>query len=246
MGRKTRAELMSLAGILANNEEAQTIVRPWLDDWLQRTAKTWPYPMLKSRASGIAVDAGSVGVVIEGADLDQVGASVHRILNGVVFWRAQSGYNPNGRMVIRPFDALVDPSRDYSVSDPALRRGLPETCRIYTGLQEDGNAESGSISIIFDPVPSIAIYLAFDYWMIPAAIGIDEADDTTKPWYPNDRTLVEVIKLCIMDMDKGDEPDQAYAMQEAKVADMVVADRDFDGTQAGDNEWMQLDPNVFK
>lgn len=246
MGRKTRSELMALAGILANNEEAQSIVRTWLDDWLQRTAKTWPYPMLKSRASGIAVAAGALGVNVNGGDVGQTGASIHRILNGVIFWRAQTGYNPNGRALIRPFDASVDPSRDISVSDPTQRRGLPETARIYTGVQETGNAESGSVSIFLDPVPDRAIYLAFDYWMIPAALGSSESFDTLKPWYPNDRTLVEAIKLCILDMDKGDEPDPAHAAQEMKVAGMVIDDRDFDGSQAGDNEFMQLDPNVFR
>lgn len=246
MGRKTRAELMSLAGILANNEEAQTIVRPWLDDWLQRTAKSWMWPVLKNRATNVPVSAGVTGLNIGAGDLSQTGASIHRLLNGVVMWRSQAGYSPNGRMLIRPFDAPVDPSRDFSVSDPAQRRGSPETCRVYTGLQETGNAESGSVTLVFDPVPNIPIYLAFDWWMIPKAIGASAVDDTEQPWYPSDRTLVEAIKLCIMDLDKGDEPDQAYAMQEAKVASMVVDDRDFDGSQAGDNEWLQLDPNTFR
>lgn len=245
MGRKTRGELMEEAGLSSGNLDGESFIRTWLDNWLFRTAKTWPWPVLKARINMVALAAGEASLQVGGGN-GGVDAHIHRLLGGVVFYRAQTGFNPNGRILVRPFES-ADPSRDISVTDPLQRRGLPETVRIYTG---DGNAageiEIGSITLVFDPVPNQALYLAFDAHYIPENLTSGSAGDTERPWYPNDRTLVEACKCALLDLDKGDQTDPAFDRAMGALGAMVVDDRDFDGDQAGDNQWLQLDPSVFR
>jgi hypothetical protein len=244
MGRKTRAELMSEAGLVASNDQASSFVRLWLDNWLTRTAKTWSWPMLKGRIGPVSVAAGT-GALSVGNGESNINQRLHRLVNGWVFWRGQSNANIRGRAFVRPFDN-PDPDVDLSVRD-TTRQGYPETVRIYTGLGAGGaDPESEVLTMVLDPIPSIPVYLYFDALILPPNIGAAAADDTVRPWYPNDRTLVDACKCAIMELDKGDEDDAAYDKAMTALGLKVVEDRDFDGQQAGDNEWLSLDPAQFR
>lgn len=240
MGNLTRAQLMAHAGLAAGNTEAASFVRTWLDTWLQRTAKSWTWPLLKTRVADVAVPAGTSSLIVGNGEAN-VTRKIHRLLNGVVFWRVQSGYSPNGRMLIRPF-ASTDPTKDLNVSDPTKRRGYPSTVRIYTGV----DAEHGTLTLVFDPIPVVALYISFDIHFIPADLGATEGADTSRPWYPNDRTLIQACKCAILELDARGERSEHYDAESAKLGAMVTDDRDFDGEQAGDNQLMGLDPSVFR
>lgn len=245
MGQMTRAELMAQAGLEAGNLDANSFIRVWLDTWLARTAKSWSWPLLKKRVTDIAVSTGTASVTIgKGTSTTITGQGtltthyVHRLLNGVLFYRPQSGYSPNGRIFVRPL-ANTDPAVDESVSDPATRRGLPDTCRVR-------KSADGALTLYLNPVPDRALYLACDVLWVPPAIGAASANDTQYPWYPNDRTLLQACKCAIMAMDAQSETTGALDAEQGKLAAMVVDDRDFDGAEAGDNEVMQYDPSVFQ
>lgn len=244
MSTMTRAALMSQAGLAAGNTQASAFVRTWLDAWLQRTAKTWSWPCLKMAISNVPVTTGSI-VATLGNGSGGVTPYLHKLLNGVVFWRVQTGYSPNGRAFIRPIGD-TDPSTREELIDPSKGRGKPETVKVRMGDVDTPGQSPGVLRLYFDKPTDVPLYLSFDAHVIPAAIGPLAANDTTKPWYPSDRTLIQACKCANLEIDAGGEQDPAHEAEMMKLAAMVVDDRDFDGEQAGDNQLMALDPSVFR
>lgn len=241
MGILTRQQLMLQAGWAAGNDQAAVFVRTWLDAWLHRTAKSWSWPCLKRSVTNIPVSAGALGVVVEPGDVDN--NYIHKLLNGVVFWRVQSGYQPNGRAFIRPL-AETDPNLYEALKDTTQGRGKPETVKVRVGTDTPG--ESGALTLLFDKPTDVALYLSFDAHLIPPNIGSASSADTEVPWYPNDRTLLQACKVAILELDAAGERSDHYDAENLKLGAMVVDDRDFDGEQAGDNQVMGLDPSVFR
>lgn len=241
MGILTRAELMAQAGLAAGNDQAASFVRTWLNTWLQRTAKSWSWPVLKRSTGNIPVDAGSIGVQIEPADVG--GNYIHRLLNGTVFWRVQSGYSPSGRAFIRPLSD-TNPDIREELIDTSKGRGKPETVKVRTGGDDPGGW--GTLTLLFDKATDVALYISFDAHVVPPNLNTLEAGDTLIPWYPNDRTLIQACKVAILEIDAAGERDAHYDAENMKLGAMVVDDRDFDGEQAGDNQLMALDPSVFR
>lgn len=238
MGTLTRAELLGQAGLAAGNTEAASFVRVWLDAWMARTAKSWSWPVLKANISNVSVQTGALSIQL-GNGTNGVTQYLHKLLNGTVFWRVQSGYAPNGRAFIKPLSDVDPTTRDGSI-DPNQNRGKPETIKVRMD-----SAFPGKLTLYFDKPTDVAIYLSFDAHIIPANIGTDADDDTTVPWYPNDRTLLQACKCAILELDAAGEQDPHFDAEMGKLAAMVVDDRDFDGEQAGDNQVMPLDPSVF-
>lgn len=244
MGDLTRAELMAQAGLAAGTQQAQSFVRVWLDAWLKRTAKSWTWPMLKLRVTNIAIGTGvaSVGVGIGyptsyNAITDSLTLHVHRLLNGVVFWRSASGYSPNGRAFIRPL-AGTNPLQDESITDPTTRKGGPATIKV----RKSGD---GALLLYPDPTPDRAMLFFMDVHYIPNSIGTLAASDTQVPWYPNDKTILQACKCALLEYSTSGEKSDLYDDESAKLGAMVVDDRDFDGEEAGDNQVMGLDPSIF-
>lgn len=244
MGDLTRAQLMAQAGLAAGNDQATSFVRVWLNAWLSRTAKSWSWPICKKRVSSLAVSAGSRSVVVGNGvstTIDGLGAltthKIHRLLGGYVLWRVQTGYSPRGRAFVR---TLIDPNpdTDESVTDPSQQKGWPETVKVR-------KSDNGALTLFLDPVPIQALYLAFDIHFIPPNISTSSANDTTIPWYPNDKTLLQACKVALLELDKGGEESKVYDNEAAKLGAMVIDDRDFDGSEAGDNEVFGLDKSVF-
>jgi hypothetical protein len=244
MGDKTRAQLMGEAGLAASNDQGQPYIRTFLDNWLTRTAKTWSWPVLKKRVLNLPIALGAARVAVgRGASCSINGQTltthyVHKLLGGYVLWRAQSGFSPYGRANVRP---LLDanPDNDADLSDPLARKGTPATVKVR-------QTDNGALSLELDPTPDRAMYLNFDVHWVPPSLGSTPATDGLIPWYPNDRTLVQVCKCALIEMDTGGEGDPEFDSEMAKLAGMVVDDRDFDGDQAGDDQVMGLDPSVFR
>lgn len=245
MGDLTRGQLLFQAGLAAGDDSVSTFARTWLDAWLKRTAKSWMWPLLKSRVRDLPIAAGaaSVGVGIGypttiGNGVDSLDFHVHRLLNGVVFWRSASGYSPNGRAFIRPFNS-VDPSTDESVSDPLGRMGYPETIKVR-------QAADGALGLYPNPTPKVPLLFSMDVLLIPPSLTTGSEGDVEVPWYPNDKTLLQAVKVAILESGTSGEKSALFDDESAKLADMVSADREFDGEQAGDNEILTLDRSVFR
>lgn len=239
MGDLTRTQLLAQAGLSAGNDQASSYVATWLDAWLKRTAKSWSWPLLRARVADLAIASG-VGSVDAGygtsTKLDGTTSTtqhIHRLLGGQVWWYVASTFNPRGVAYVRPLlGGNVD--QDRSATDPATRKGTPSTVQVK-------NSADGKLTLYLDPVPDRALLLAFDVWYIPPSL----ASSSEKPWYPNDKTLLQACKVALLELDAAGEADQAFETESMKLAAMVVDDRDFDGEQAGDNQLMSLDPSVF-
>lgn len=241
MGDLTRGQLITQAGLAAGDDTQGDFVRTWLDAWMKRTAKSWTWPMLRKKITNVPMAAGDASVAVGNGTNSTF--HIHRLLDGQITWRSASGFSPRGRMFIRSI-AEKDPDTDSDTSDPLTRMGAPELAYIRTGA---GNPTvDGIITILPNPTPDRAILLAFDAHIIPAAMTAGSAGDTLAPWYPNDRTLLQAVKCAILESGTSAEKSQLYDDEMAKLAAMVIDDRDFDGTQAGDNEVFQLDPQVFR
>lgn len=240
MGLKTYAQIVVEAGLEAGNDQASSYAFLWLNNWLARTAKSWSWPVCKKRVLNLPVTQGAARVAVgRGASCSINGLTltthyVHKLLGGYVLWRAQSGFNPRGRANVRPLmDANAD--NDADNSDPALRQGTPTTVKVR-------QTDNGALSLELDPTPDRAIYLNFDvHWVPPPMVLTTEI-----PWYPNDRTLVQACKCAIQVLDTGGEINEGEDEEMAKLAGMVIDDRDFDGDQAGDDQVFGLDPSVFR
>lgn len=243
MGTKTRAQLISQAALAAGNEQAGDYIRPWLNDWLQRTGKSWSWPLLHKSVGNLVVPAGQVATPVGvGAATEVQGVlltthHIHRLMGGYVFWRDASTYNTRGRAFVRPlYDA--NPDTDERITDPNVRKGLPETLKVR-------QTADGALTLYLNPVPDRSLILAFDVHWLPPSMSTDSTDDGLSPWYPNDRTLEQACKCAILEMDAGGENATVVGDALNTLGAMVVDDRDFDGEQAGDNQEMEMDPSVF-
>jgi hypothetical protein len=239
MGDLTRAQLLAQSGLSAGNDQADSYVATWLDAWLKRTAKSWSWPGLKKRVSDLAIAQGSASVACGYGTSTKVAGTtlsthhIHRLIGGVVFWYVPTSFNPHGRAFVRPLLG-ADPDNDESASDPATRQGTPSTVKVR-------QSADGALTLYPDPVPDRALYLAFDAHIIPPSL----ASSSEIPWYPNDKTLLQAVKVALLELDAAGEKDPHFDDEGMKLAAMVVDDRDFDGEQAGDNQMMLLDPSVF-
>lgn len=244
MGDLTRGQLLTQAGLAAGDDTVLSFARTWLDAWLKRTSKSWSWPLSKARVYDhpISVGVASVGVGVGYTTRIGNGSStlfhIHRLLGGYVLWRSAAGFTPRGRMLVRQL-LVGDPDTDENTTDPLLRKGSPETVKVRQGAD-------GSLTLFPNPTPDRDMLLSMDVHVVPNSLTSGLAGDVEVPWYPNDKTLLQACKCAILEYNTSAEKSQLFDDEMAKLAAMVVDDRDFDGEQAGDNEVMAYDPSVFR
>lgn len=243
MASLTREELLAQAGLAAGNDQTTGFVRTWLDAWMKRTAKSWAWPILKIRIQDVVIASGADRIGF-GLGYNGVNYDIHRIFAPIFFRNAS--YSTRGKMLISEL-LNGNPDTDESVTQANARLGTPETCKIRKHFADliDPDALGGQHVIFPNPVPNQLLYLSFDAHVIPPNIGSLAVDDTTIPWYPNDKTLLQACKCALMEHDAGGEDSASYDKEMMKLAAMVVDDRDFDGESPGDNVVMALDKSVF-
>jgi hypothetical protein len=230
MGTLTRDELLAQAGLASGNDQTTTFANTWVNAWLKRTAKSWAWPILKARITDLPIAQGAVSVDVGNGDF--VTTFIHRIFNPL-FIRS-TDYKFRGRLLIS--DLLNgNPDTDESVTQAANRLGTPETCKIRLKIN------GGAFTIFPNPVPNQAMLISLDVHIIPAALTLG----TEVPWYQSDRTLLQAYKCALLEFDDGGEGGRAMNEEMAKLSQMVVDDRDFDGEGHGDNQVMGLDKSVF-
>lgn len=243
MGTMTRAQLLAQSGLASGNVVASDYVRNWTDNWLQRTAASWPWPQLQVRLGtgndSIAVPAGTVAIQVpeDGSGADYL---IHKLNGNQLLWYT-ADRRSRGRILVTDFLKL-DPDTDFSTTNASDRLGDPQTARVYTGVEY----QYGTIVLVFNPVPIRDIFISFDAHIIPVKLGATSAGDVNTPWYPADRTLELAFKCAFMEQDDGAESKENLAKELSRLDAMVITDRDLYGSQAGFNEGMQLDPGVFR
>lgn len=242
MGTMTRAELLTQGGLEANrDDDVGTFVRTWLDTWLKRTAKSWSWPKLKRPFGSIVLAAGTDSLTV-GNGSGGITPVLHRLVGNIILWR-NAAYTSQGTIYTRQLiDA--DSTKDPRTTLAANRRGTPTTAKVRVGV--DDTSDEGKFIIEPDPVPSVTLCLAFDAHVIPASIGATSATDSSKPWYPSDRTLADAVKVAFLALEDQGQNLPGFVSAMEHLDKLVVADRDFDGEGPGDNQMMGLDQSVFR
>lgn len=227
--------LLTEAGLLGGNIRINSRVAEWVNNWLQRVSKSWPWPTLKILKTDIAISAGATSFML-GAGQNGVTQKIHRIFTPI-FWN-KSDFTSNGRILVRPRsdDAL------QVTTNAANRRGRPTTVLLHKDKNSSNVITKGCFTGYFDYVPDIALLLQVNYQVIPDKVVA--TDNTIELWYPNDRTLIQAAKTAIIDYNNngfGRELDQALE----HLASLVIEDRDTDGSSEGDNEEVGLDERFY-
>lgn len=233
MGSLTRLQLINQAGLASGNDQTSSFVHTWINAWLRRTAKSWAWPYLKQRITALPIAASAASVVVgNGTHSDLI---IHRIFNPL-FYRT-SDYKQRGRILIRE---LLDgnPDKDEGVTQASDRLGAPTTVKIRSVTTAN---IIGRFTLYPDPVPDKAYLIDLDVHALPP----DLSGDSSVPWYPSDKTLLQAYKCALLEFDDGGEGGKAFDQEMAKLGAMVIDDRDFDGEGAGDNQVMALDKSVF-
>jgi hypothetical protein len=232
MGIRTRAVLVSEGLLMAGNESLTTRANIWLDDWLRNVYRSWPWPFLNRRASGIALAAGTTALTIGGGS-GGITLDIQRLIDPLYVYNSTKTAKQRARIVALNAGPI---DQDESVLDSTLGRSIP--------IQFKARANSalwGKWDLIPYPVPDVAYLLAFDYLEQPANL----ASDSTIPLYPNDRTMMWAVMAAALVYTEGVESPPAQAALSA-VDGMVVQDRMKYGEVPGINDVWGLDPNVFR
>lgn len=229
----TMVELLEQAGLLGGNDTVPQAVADWYNNWQQRVSKSWPWPDLKKRISGVLINAGDTSISI-GRGTNGVNTGIHRIFPPIIY--RDAGYTQRGRALVQQRLGGSE-DRDETTTQASTRLGLPETFRF-----QKSETVKDKWTLYPDPVPSVNLYLTIDYQEIPAALTY--TDNANELWYPSPRTSVQAAKVGVIDYENngvGRELDQALE----HLASLVIEDRDSDGSIPGDNEDLGLDERYF-
>jgi hypothetical protein len=229
MGSWTHDKIISEALLLAGNAGLTTRASAWLNSWLRSQYTAWPWPFCIRASADIALAAGTQSLVV-GAGNSGITLEIHQMRDPLYLYNSEKTKRYEAR--IRELVGVYADNDERAVNT-TTRRGIPTEVKV----RENADTE-GAKDLIFDPVPSEDLLIAFDYQVIPA-----EVSGTTKPRYPNDRTMVQAVYAEAMKyMDRQD----VYAQALSVLASMVVDDRLKFGETPGTNGQWGLDPKTFR
>lgn len=225
MGELTAQELITEGGLLAGRDDLGARLAVQLPMWLDSVAVSWPWPMLKKTATGLALPAGSTYLSLGRTGL--VTDRISRIIDNV--WCYTSDFVNRQRVRIR--SSPSEPTN--SIRDTTVNRGMPTEARV-------SETSAGVWRWEPSPVPDVAYLLALDYSYMPTWGGLSAV-----PWYPNDATIMQAVAM--MALAFADGPDQASTRaQQAQVNAMLAADRIRFGQAVGENDTLKLNLNYFR
>lgn len=237
MGALTRKQIVTRGLFEAGCPSTlETRINERLNAWLrsQYAALDWPY--LTKKATEVPYNTGDTSVnfgVSTGTGSPATG--VRRVIDPILIYR--SDYSVRGRMRVSTVfnGSLTD---DLTVNDPSKHKGIPTTCKVRP---------HASVQDAFTIFPNVAadrdLLLAIDYVEIPDSIDETSAGDSTRPVYPNDRTLIEAVKYLALELER--KVADARAVLEV-VGGMVGDDKLKYGALPGINQTWGLDPKIFR
>lgn len=234
MGALTRAKIVLEGLQLSGNTSLTTLANGWLNDWLRSTAMSWPWPSLQRRAPSVPLAQGALDVSL-GGGANGIIPEIRDIISPI--WMYTSDYSYKGKIPIRN-STDGDLVEDETVNNPATYIGPPERFK----LRADPITE-GKFNLFPTPFPDRDYLLAIDFFVIPLSIDDSVLGDALKPWYRNDRTMVQAVKCYSLDhQSKGEE----YMAELQVLENMVVTDRMKFGEITGTNDHMGLNSAVFR
>lgn len=226
MAQLTRDQIVSEGQLLAGRDDNAVAGATWLQRWLDSVAASWPWPLLQDEITGVPLLTGATSLSL-GNGTGGIAEKVLKILDNV--WLYDSGRTLRRRIRIR--HQLSSPSDRIG---PVTNTGAPATARIFTRV-------AGTWVLYFDPTPNQDYLLTVPYIRLPAAMVLG----TEVPWYPNDETMVQVVSFKTHEFYDGKDSPVTQAAQQT-LASMVANDRTRYGATTGVNDYMMLDPAVFK
>lgn len=225
MGQLTRDQIVSEGQLLAGRDDNATASAAWLQRWLDSVASSWPWPVLQTEATAIAVTSGVASVTL-GNGSGGITPKMLKVLDNI--WLYDSTRTSRRRIRIR--HQLSSPGDRIGATD---NTGTPSNVRLF-------NSSFGVWVLYFDAIPDRAYLLTIPYLALPVAL----ASGSEVPWYPNDETMVQWVAFKNREFYEGIESPACQAAQQ-NLAQMLSNDRMRHGQVTGVNDSMILDASVF-
>lgn len=228
MGQKTRTEIIDAGLQLAGDTSLTTHAVTWLNAFLRETYRSWPWPFLHKRYTGLALGAGVTSLSFGNGSTEAL--EVPRIFDPIKVYT--SDYRSKGKARIRQM-VESDVDHDATYNDPAQGRGIPTTFKIRAD-----NTLWGKWTLYPWPVPDKAYLLGLEYLIQPA----DLSSGSSVPIYPSDETMI--LAVMVKGLEHMKEIEQ-YALKKGELREQVINDRLRYGSAEGVNEDQLLDDGVF-
>lgn len=230
MAQNTRLGIITEGLALAGRDELADKAQPWLQRWLDAVAASWDWPMLRREHLGLAV------------------GTSYSAANGQTFG---NGTGPANK-VLKVLGPISLSDNQYVLSSLQIinNRSFPADRVQATGASQGqptlvrlAQSAFGVYKLYLNCVPDKTYYLNIPYKELPEALD----DDNDIPWYPNDETMVQLIRFKALEFTDSGSPDMNLAQQQ--LVALLSNDRVRYGQldEVSDGGPMQmLDNNIFR
>lgn len=229
MGQLTRGTIVSEGLLIAGDTSLTTRANVWLNAGLRKLYRSWPWPFLHKRHTGIALASGATSFSFGNGATEAL--EVARIFDPLSVYA--SDYSVNQQARIKQFTDHI-PSTDEALNNPATLRGIPNEFRM-----SPSNTVWGTWTLRPSPIPDRALLIALDCLIQPA----DLSADNLVPIYPNDETLIQLVVVGALQWN--DEPEK-YQLENGRLDNLMVGDRLRYGSVPGINDQWGLDVATYK
>lgn len=233
MGKLTRAQIVSEGLLAAGDARLTSRANVWLNAWLRSNYAGFPWPFLLRSVAGVALDTGDNQIELGGGS-GGVTAGIRRIIDPMYVYTSDKRTRRQVRIYSATEVSVLD---DPDLNDSSERRGLPSKARVKSDA-----STWGKWTVTFDVWADRDLLVKVQYYEQPDDIDTSSGGDSTIPIYPNDRTLMKCVEAEALRYKKADN----YQNELDVLAAMVVDDRMKYGTVAGQNDWTDLDPTVYR
>jgi len=232
MSFDTIANLVAQGQAQAGRTDLTKPVTKDVIDWLDRQARSWPWPVLSQTKLSNVIPAGATQLIVGvGGD----GSCLTRISRFL-----PNPFITNSARTVKQRLSIINIEDETSVLlNPVTSKGLPTSIQALKSRTENW-------TLVFDKVTDQSYQMLYKYIELPDRPAVDAsgaAIGTT--WYPEDDTVTAAAHAFTLRWIDGlDAPGFQGAM--ALLGEAVSADRMRHGTSPSQNNMMRLDPSIFR
>jgi hypothetical protein len=209
MAQDTRQTIVNNGLALAGREELTSLANVWLQRWLDAVAASWDWPMLRQELAALALPlAGSPSGGFNLLSVATVGLKVLKVFDNATISTAA---NETGTGLTRLPIVNNRSSAGFDRMNNETR-GRPQTMRLT-------QPSFGTYNAYFNPWPDQQYYMNIAVKVLPAAL----AADGDIPWYPNDETMVQLVRFKALEYVDSGSPEMQMAQQQ--LAGLLSNDR---------------------
>jgi hypothetical protein len=226
MGSLTRDQIINEGQLRAGRDNLNPVLEQALNDWLDRSGRSWTWPLLQQRRSGLSIAAGSTSFTV-GVGQGGVTNRVTRIITRP--WLYDTSRTVRQRLSINYISDEPD-----DILRPPNQPGLPSSC-----LLEQVTVDQWRF--VFDRPTDRALFMTVALQELPPRLTFG----TAIPWYPEDMTMLQYIEAETLRRENGvDSPSFNAAL--AVLTDMMSSDKIRHGTNQSSNAIVHLDEETFR